>query len=102
MDEAAVRMDKAAVRMDEVAVRTDEVAAWMDEVATRTDEIAAWMDKVAARRGRGRMERLMNREKLSVLSTRKDKSETHQPGSCSRSHCIPIPTIHITARAHRL
>ena len=93
---------KVAAWTDEVAARTDEVAARTDEVAAWTDEIAARTNKVAARRGRGRVERLKNREKLSVSSMRKDESDTHQPGPCSRSCHIPTPSIRITARAHRM
>ena len=109
MDEVAARTDEVAAWTDEVAARTDEVATWTDEVAARTDEVAAWTDeiamrtnKVAARRGQGCVERSKNREKSSVSSTRKDESDTHQPGPCSRSRHIPTPSIRITARAHRM
>ena len=44
---------------------------------------------------------MKSREKLSVSSTRKEESETHQPAPCSCSRRIPIP-IRITMRAHRL
>ena len=63
--------------------------------------VHARIDDVAARRGRGHTKRSKNREKVSVSSTCKEESGTYQLDPCSRSHCIPIPSIRITGSAHK-